>query len=750
MRCAQPKNLSWVIRWPTLVCTLFLLGGFVPAQERKPQELPETKVIGQRPAPPPSQPEPPPAPEPPPLTPFNPLDMSGRTLPLTNTFSSPSSASAGVITQADLRNFPMLRTTEFLELVPGLLVTQHSGTLKANQYFLRGFSLDHGTDFAGFVDDVPYNLPTNAHGQGYLDLNSVIPELIERVDFRKGPYYADVGNFSSVGSVNIHYLDELPYGFWRVEAGKNDWFRTVVANSGHVGQGTLVYAVEDIYYNGPYQVPEHSDRVSGVLRYTLADECDGVRLSAYAYNGSGNNNNQIPLRAVYQGLVSSLGNLDPSDFLTTQRYTLNAQAWHNWDSGAVTRANVYGYYYSLDIFNDFTFFLQDPIHGDQNDQIDRRWVTGVNLAHTWNSYLLGDRMQHTVGLQIRNDWIPHVGLHHTEGRQLINTVTDDSVDAFDGSLYYQNQLRWGEKVRTVLGVRGDYIHNDVRDWYVPENSGSRATSFPSPKGSVILGPWEKTLFYVSGGYDFHTDDARGSLQNFVPSFAGPPPTYTGQAPPTPTAPSPLAARSRGGEFGVRSQAIPNLTTEAAFWQLHSDSELVFSGDTGTTTPLRSSDRYGIEWSNTYKVCEWLSVNADYSWSHGRLLGVDPDVPGQHIPEAITTTFSGGPVLQSPSGLYADLRFRYFGPRALIEDNSASSRATQTVDMTVGYRCQRFTGGLEFLNLFNSNGHDIDYFYGTGLKTDAGFPFPPAANGVNDDNFKRIEPFAMRAFFTLRW
>jgi hypothetical protein len=706
--------------------------------------LPETKIT----APQPTAPAPPPAP--PPILPAPAPPTSGRVAPVENTIDSPTTASQGHFTQQDIQNVPLLRTTEFLELVPGLLVTQHSGTLKANQYFLRGYSLDHGTDFAGFVDDVPYNLPTNAHGQGYLDLNSVIPELIDRVDFRKGPYYADVGDFSTVGSVNLHYIDQMPAGLFRQELGKNDWVRTVFANSGQVGQGTFLYGIENIYNNGPYQVPEHADRISAVFRYTVGDTNDGFRVSAYLYNGAGNDNNQIPTRAVYQGLVSSLGNLDPSDFLTTQRYTLNGQWWHKSESGSETRANAYAYYYSLDIFNDFTFFLQDPIHGDQNDQIDRRWVTGANIAHTWKSSILGDRVSNTVGLEVRNDSIPHVGLHHTEDRILVNPVTDDSVNTFDGAIYYENQTQWTEKVRSVLGVRADYINDHIKDWLILQNSGTVSTCFPSPKASIIFGPWEKTNFYLSGGYDFHTDDARGTLEVLTPSFVGSPPSYTGQAPPTPSAVSPMVARSRGCEIGFRSQAIPRLTTEAALWQLHSGQELVFDGDTGTTEPLRSSDRYGIEWSNTYKVNDWLAINADYSWSHARLIGVDPETPGNYVPEALTTTFSGGPQIQLPNGIYADMRCRYFGPRALIEDDTFSSRATTTFDMTLGYRCTRYTVGVELLNLFNSNGHDIDYAYGTGLKTDPGYPYPPGAAGITSDVFKRVEPFEARFFFNLRW
>jgi hypothetical protein len=648
-----------------------------------------------------------------------------------------------VITQVDLENVPLLRTTDFLEQIPGLIVTQHSSQGKANQYFLRGFSLDHGTDFAGFVDDVPYNLPSHAHGQGYLDLNSVIPELVGTVEFRKGPYYADIGDFSSAGSASIHLRDRLPSGIAKVEAGMYDWYRVVVANSPEVGPGHLLYAVEGNLYNGPFDFHENFNRAVGILKYTLGDESDGLTLSAIAYNASGRAINQIPLRATQQGLISSLGSEDPSDFLTTSRFTLGGQWWHRCEDGSLTRANVYGVYYSLSLFSNFTFFLRDPVNGDQIDQIDRRWITGGNVSHQWNSRLWGDRVVNTIGLQVRNDSIPHVGLHHTSGRELVNPIVDDSVQEISTALYASSQVKWAEKVRTVVGARGDYFHFDVNARDTPENSGKSEAKLFSPKGSLILGPWQRTDFYLNGGFSFHSNDARGVVATLAPGF-------TAQDVPTPQLTAPGLVRSRGAEVGLRTQAIPGLTLGLALWQLHLDQELEFSGDEGTTTPLRASDRYGIEWTNTYRVNPWLTLDADYAWSHGRLLGVDPTTPGNHIPEAITTVFSGGPSVRLPSGWFADLRFRYLGPRALVEDNSASSRATQLFEMSLGYQCQRYTAGVELLNLFNSNGHDIDYFYGSGLRTDPGFPFPPGDPGVQDIHFKRLEPFAVRFYYTLKW
>ena len=281
------------------------------------------------------------------------------------------------------------------------------------------------------------------------------------------------------------------------------------------------------------------------------------------------------------------------------------------------------------------------------------------------------------------------------------------------------------------------------DHDTPENSGEKGSGIFSPKGSLILGPWNKTEFYLNGGYSYHSDDARGAIATIAPAFT---PFQT----PQPQTPSPFLVQSRGAEIGMRTQVVEGLTSTFALWQLHLGQELVFDGDTGTTAPLRSSDRYGIEWSNNYRVNKWLTFDGDYSWSHGRLLGTDPTTPGNYIPEAVTTVFSGGPTIRLPSGWFAQLRLRYLGPRPLIEDNSASSRATQLFEASVGYECKRYTCGLEFLNLFNSNGHDIDYYYGTGLKTDPGYPFPPGANGVNDVNFKQLEPFEVRAYYTMKW
>lgn len=698
------------------------------------QDVPVTPVPAQRPSMPAPLPEPLP-PELPPLPPmsFDPLATSGRTVPVVNTIGSIVSVSQGEITQADIRDKPLFRTTDFLEQIPGFIITTETAGIDANTMYLRGFLIDHGTDFAFFIDGMPMNLDSNAHAQGYTDLQSVIPELISFIDFGKGPYYAKVGNFSAVGYEDTHYVDALPYGIAKIEAGQYDWFRAVVANSGAVGQGTLLYGVQFNYFDNAYEFPEQLNKYTGILRYTMRGEDDKLTLSASAYNGQTTAEPVVPLRLVQSGQVSPFVNLSPTDFIVASRFTANAQWEHHWDNGALTQGNVYGYHFSLNLIENPSGFDDDGVTPAQISQIDQRWVTGVNLSHSWNGLLLGDQCRNTVGLQVRHDAIGDSAVYNTVDRVPTSANSHAEIDTTDTGIFYQNEFKWSEKVRTVVGLRGEFYSDEVTNILIPQGSGSASTKIFLPKGSLILGPWDKTEFYLDGGYSFHSNNAEGVVGGYDTQG-----NFLGK--------SQLLSPARGAEVGVRTQAIPGLTTSMAMWQLHSAQELVFDPAALTTVPLRSSDRWGFEWTSTYHLptWNWFTLNADYAASHGRLLGIDPDVPGQHIPEAPTTIFSGGPGVNLPNGLFANLRYRYWGPRYLIEDGSQSSRATNLFELSTGYQCQRYTINLQILNLFNSNGHDID-FYDTTFYPNHGDTAP-----VNDILYKPLQPIQARLSFTLRW
>jgi len=716
-----------------------VLGGKVVAQEKDkaPQVLPETKVTAPKagtpePTPPP---EPPPAPEPPA---FDPLTTSGRTLPVQNNIGGFTAPSQGRFTQADIAPEAYLRPAQILEQIPGLVITQHSGSGKANQYFLRGFNLDHGTDFAGFLEGVPWNLPTSAHGQGYLDFNSLIPELVETVDFFKGPYFAQLGDFATAGAAQIHYVSRLEQGIFRQEIGMYDWYRTLVANSGDFLGGTLLYGFEGVYYNGPWDFGENYRKFNGIIKYSRGDAENGLSWTTLGYSGVWRSTDQIPLRAVGT-LIDRFGTIDPSDGGSTRRLTTVGQWWHTDDEyGTVTRASVYGAYYSLDLFNNFTFFLDDPVFGDQFLQSEHRFYSGFDVSHQWKSWVFGDQVQHRVGAQLRNDHIPAVALTRTTQRIPLSVTREDAVDQTLSSVYYVNETKWAEKIRTMLGLRGDYYAFNVDSISEPLNSGDTFARRLSPKASVIFGPFEKTDFYLSGGYGFHSNDARGTVQSVDPETGTP---FDGDGNAISRVPG--LVPSRGAEVGFRSQAIPDLTTAMALWYLRLASELVFVGDAGTTEPNRASERYGLEWTNTYVFNEYVSMDADFAFTHARFLGEDPATLGNHIPLSVGTVISAGPVVKLPSGVFGSLRMRHFGgARPLVEDNSVSAAATTSFDMLVGYERPNFSIGLSFLNLFNSNDHDIDYFYESQLRGEAA--------PVEDLHFHPLEPFNARLWMNWRF
>src|SRR5579862_410918 len=418
------------------------------------------------------------------------------------------SGTQGTVGAKEIQDRPILRSGEVLETVPGLIITQHAGGGKANQYFLRGFNLDHGTDFAVFIDDMPLNLPSHAHGEGYADMNTVIPELVQRVNFEKGPYYADVGNYGSAGSAHLEFFKTLPQNFFQVEGGMYGYGRAVFGVSHPLGSGSLLFGGEVAHDDGPWTHPDNYLKFNGILTYSQGNEAKGFSLTARGYHGKWNSSDQIAQTAV--PLVGFFGTLNPDDGGDSQRYSLQAE-WHRKRAHSATKIMAYGFYYDLDLFSDFTYYLTDPLHGDQFEQKDRRWVTGLDARHTIFSQWFGRKVENTFGLQIRNDWI-HNGLYQTEdrirmdktdvssGTTLPAATQDDRFTDTQMGFYAENKIRWAAKFRTDIALRGDVGHVDVTSLVTPANSGRATKVLPSPKASLIFGPWSQTEFYVQGGF----------------------------------------------------------------------------------------------------------------------------------------------------------------------------------------------------------------------------------------------------------
>ncbi len=703
------------------------------------------------------------------------------------------SATQGTVGATEIQDHPILRAGEILETIPGVIITQHAGGGKANQYFLRGFNLDHGTDIAIGIDGMPLNLPSHAHGEGYADMNTVIPELVERVDFQKGPYYADVGNYGSAASADLVFFKTLPESFFQVEGGMYGFGRFVFGVSRKFFRGNLLYGGEAYHDNGPWTTHEDNYyKYNGLVSYSQGGESNRFSVSARAYRGTWHSSDQIPVTAI--PVVGFFGALNPTDGGESQRYSLQGE-WHHQGENSETKISGYGFYYDLDLFSDFTYFLDDPVKGDQFEQQDRRWVAGLDARHAIFGNWFGHKVVNTFGLQVRNDWI-HNGLFRSENRVRtdkndvnacndqpmpecvtnpnliallpadtdLNTFTDTMI-----GFYAENEIQWTEKFRSVLAIRGDEAIYNVTSLTPPYtaselpgspvinfsqlNSGSATKFLPSPKASLIFGPWRQTEFYIQGGFGFHSNDARGATQHAQPISPDNPF-------PTPSTPIAALVATKGGEVGVRTTAIPHLQSTLSLWYLHSNSELQQDGDTGgTVASAQPSNRYGVEWANFYTPTDHWSFDFDFAESRARFTEIDPEdaayanpggglypVPGPggfRVPEAVGLVISSGVTLHDYKGFSSSLRLRYFGPRDLTSDGIYRSDSTALLNAQAGYQFNKsWRLSAEFLNLLNRRDHDIDYAYISRIA--------PTGDAAFTDVFHPTEPFQLRVSLQFRF
>ena len=650
-------------------------------------------------------------------------------------------ASQAAASGEELRARPLLRRGEVLEAVPGLVVTQHAGGGKANQYFLRGFNLDHGTDFAVSIDGMPVNMRTHAHGQGYTDLNLLIPELVDRVDYYKGTYTARNGDLSSAGSANFKLLEVLPRGFATFEFGEHNYYRAAFGDTIRLGQRgdakgddarapRLTFAGEYDYYDGPWALPENFSRGNVFARYFVGDANDHFSLTFMGYRGEWQSTDQIPKRAIASSRLDRFGFIDPTDGGDSQRYSLQLN-WQRREGDTTTRLNLYGAYYDLDLFSNFTYALDDPARGDQFEQAEKRWLFGGDLSRTWDGlHVLGHETSIALGVQTRTDLIDGIGLFKTERRERFRTVRQDDVKESSVGVFAESTVRWTPWLRTVAGVRADAFLFDVSA-NTRGNSGDNLTAIISPKFTAILGPWKKTELYVNFGTGFHSNDARGVNTTRDP--------VTGDRVP----PVDALVRTIGAELGLRTQLIPKVTATLAAWWLDSDSELVYVGDAGTNEAGPGSRRYGIEAAAYWSPTDWLTIDGELALTHSRFRdsgNLD------RIPDSVPWMFSGGFTLGAQGrqpGWFAGTRVRAFGRRPLIEDNSVKGRETFTVNANVGYRAERWEATVECLNVLDRKDNDIEYFYTSRLRgeRDAGF---------DDVHLHPAEPRMFRARVTYRW
>ena len=627
-------------------------------------------------------------------------------------------ASEGVVAYDDIRLPPMLRVGELVEAVPGMVATQHSGTGKANQYFLRGFNLDHGTDFSAFVDGVPVNMRTHGHGQGYLDLNFIIPELVEKTVYRKGPYSPKVGDFSSAGSVEFELFDELGESFVNVTAGLHDYYRGVAAGSTELGAGTAIFAYDYTAYSGPWELDEDLSQTRFYAGYGGSVGEAEAKVTVLGYLGDWNSSDQLPIRAVESGLINERGNVDPFLGGSTDRFSLSGELsteyWH---------AMAYLIDYDFSLYSNFTYLLDDPINGDQFEQVDKRRIYGLRIDGTAVAPVTLN-----WGGDIRYDDISEVGLFKTVERERIRTVRSDSVGEFSASAYGELEFEPMAYLRTSLGVRADYFSWNV-DALRQENGGSGSDTIVSPKLNIAYRLSDSAEVYANWGHGFHSNDVRGNTIAVDPG--------TGEA----IAPVDATVKSNGAELGLRIEREDRFNANlTAFW-LNLDSELLFVGDAGGTEENGASTRTGVEFSMFVQANEWLAANFSYTYTDSNF-----DLTangGREIPGAIESSATLGLNAAWDSGLFLSARARYLGSAPLVENDSVRAPSSMLVNLGGGYRMGNLSFRLDVFNLLDSNDFDIAYFYASRL------PGEPA-QGVEDIHFRPLEPRSVRTSVTYHW
>ncbi len=607
------------------------------------------------------------------------------------------SASDGKVTEKQLAHRPFLRPAEVLETVPGLIVTQHSGDGKANQYFLRGFNLDHGSDFATYVNGIPINMVSHAHGQGYMDLNFLIPELIGGLRYQKGPYAVEDSDFATTGSARIAYKKSLPAAFAAVTLGEFNYQRALFAGSLDWQGRQILGAAEIAGYDGPWDQPQDLRKLNVYGSVSEGTATDGYVLTAMAYQNRWVASEHVPKRAIDSGEIGRFGTLSPNDGGRTHRIALSGE-WNRSDETSASKLHTYVVDYGLNLYSAPSGFISGP-QGDQHEQADHRTQLGGVLEKHWQLPSQWWDSELIVGSQWRHDRIGTLGLYNTVDRVRTNTVRADRVNQTAIGVFSELKTPWTSWLRTTLGLRFDDIRAEVNSeagQFNLSNGGDTRAQQLSPKLGVVLSPWQHLEIYANWGRGFHSNDSRGAVISQNP--------LDGSA----AQRVPLIAKSEGAEIGLRASPIHGWQTAFAFWQTKSASELVFVGDEGITEPRGSSHRYGLEWTNHLTLSDYWFVDADAAFSKARFDRAENG--GRDIPNAIPITASLAANFDDGQRWSGGVRARFIGAYPLEETGTHTSSSFWTANARVDYQWDKhWQLSASLLNVFDRKANDIEYW-----------------------------------------
>lgn len=643
----------------------------------------------------------------------------GRSLQL---LGSSDSASQGVAGYGDFSTRPLARVAELVEVVPGMIATQHSGPGKANQYFLRGINLDHGSDFSTYFDGMPVNFRTHAHAQGYMDLNFIIPEIIERVEFQKGPYFADTGDFSLAGSNAMTTYDSLDDSFTELTLGSQDEIRLVTANSFQLSEGTLLAAFEHHQNDGHFDLDQDVRKYNGLLKYSGLLAGIDSRITFSAYDSEWISTNQVPQRAVDSGLISRFGFIDPDLGGESHRYSLTGNfEIHGW------QLNLYASAYYMSLINDPTYFLNNPVDGDEFEQEDERRLFGGSLRREIESELFGLAATHNIGMDLRYDDVNELNLFNTIGRRRVSSIREDEAQEFSVGIFAETQIRLNARLRATLGLRADFYDFEV-DALRPANSGSDQDSLWQPNLGLAYRMTENLELYLNYGHGFHSNDVRAAVNTIDP--------ITLEA----TAAQDVLVLGKGSEIGLRYDTLNGFNIAIAAFELRTDSELVFVGDAGTTEPSDPTSRQGIEINSFWEMSEEWVFDFSAAKTSGYFRGLPSNADS--ITDAHEEVVAAGLTHVGNNGLTASLRLRHFSDAALTEDETVQKDGSTLIHAGLSYRYREWEIGVDVLNLLDEEDDDIAYFFESRLAGETA--------GVEDIHFHPSNPRHVRVLLKYRF
>ena len=626
---------------------------------------------------------------------------------------------------------PLNSAQDLLRLVPGLFIAQHAGGGKAEQIFLRGFDCDHGTDFAVSIDGLPVNMVSHAHGQGYADFHFVIPETVEQLKVYKGPYTARFGDFATSGAGEFITKTRLEHSQVKLELGQFDTRRALVMLD-LLGQNRHVFskrpesayvAAEYYFTNSYFDAAQHFKRFNGIAKYTgqLSDKTSLTLMGSH-FTSNWDASGQIPDRGIRQGIISRFGSIDNSEGGRTKRTNASAILTTVLPHDAVLRQQAYYSKYDFSLFSNFTFFLRDPVNGDEINQTDDRQILGYTATYDQDAQLGARTLHTTLGVGTRNDF-SYLNLLHAAKRQILDTITTGRLYERNFNAYLDETLTLTDRLTVNAAVRADVFTFDFRGLLADTARalqplrGRVTHALVSPKLNVYYQLSQGVQLFVRSGFGFHSNDARAVVRD---------------------ANAPVLPRALGYEVGSTFKPVPSLIVNAALWALHLQDELVYVGDDGQTESTGPTQRYGLDLAARYQLTKRLFLDLDVNYNHGRQ--IDAPEGANYIPLAPTFTSIGGLTYKQPNGFSASLRYRGIDSRPANDDGSITARGYFLFDAVASYTRRHFQVGATAENLLNVKWNQAQFATKTRLLNT---PKPEPLEGIDELHFTPGTPFYVK-------